>query len=278
MNFSFSIRVAGENSKTVRVLSWNLYNRPWTREARFENMKRTLIERNPDLVALQEVSTGWILPGDPMKIFASVFSGFFSAREWHESNAGVFRTGLGFFSRWPLHEIKYTEFNENPFWDAKGFYQARVEIPGNPLVVFNVHLASTDDRKMKQSQLDQLGTAVSEAQKKNPGLSILIVGDWNLEWKSPQLEGWLKSHRADSLFAHLPNEKIHATWSSDYTKTCAGDSKPGEIPKEIIDHIVWIPSSTSERKPLRWISGAIGVSPLTPHPSDHCYIESTFAF
>lgn len=283
---SFSSGAGLENPQKIRVLTWNLYNRPWERAARLENVRRTLVEQNSDLVALQEVSTGWLLPGDPMKIFSGIFPGFFSAREWHESNAGIFQTGLGLWSRWPLSDIQYTEFNNHPFWDAKGFYQARVEIPGQSLLWFNVHLASTHDQKMQQQELDQLAAAITEARreartedrtegrKHAPDMPVLITGDWNIEWKSPMLQSWLKKMGADSLYAHLPENKTHVTWSPDYTKTCAfAGEKEGE-PGEVIDHIVWIQSKPS----LKWTSGRIGVSPLIPHPSDHCYVESVFEF
>lgn len=265
---AFSSGAGTENPQKIRVLSWNLYNRPWSRAARLENVKRTLIERNPDLVALQEVATGWFLAGDPMKVFESVFPGFFKTRDWHESNAGIFQTGLGLYSRWPLQEVKYTEFNQNPFWDAKGFQQARVEIPGHSLYWFNVHFASTNDQALQQSQLNQLEGAIGEIKRRAPQLPILISGDWNIEWKSAMLMAWLQRVRADSLFSHLPRSEVYSTWSPDSSKTCRGES--GSKEGETIDHIAWI----SGEKPLHWVSGRIGVSPLLPHPSDHCYVES----
>lgn len=242
----------GGPRKALRVVTFNLYNRPWQRQARMRAQVETLAPLAPDLVALQEVAHGAFLAGDPAELLATEL-GLGGARVWHEQNLGLFRTGLGLLSRWPLRDVTYREFARSPFWDAKGFLAATVQTAAGELAVIDVHLAS-GDREIRASELEELELHARRLAKRAP---VLVLGDFNAE--PEELGRFVRRLGAETLPLGGP------TWNESYEDDC------GAAGGEQIDHLLLIPGPASR---LRFLGGGVVAPRTDPHPSDHCPVAA----
>jgi endonuclease/exonuclease/phosphatase family metal-dependent hydrolase len=248
---------AGAPRRSIRVVTFNLYNRPWKRSDRLRTQLSTLRSLQPDLVALQEVATGVFLPGDPVAVLSAGLD-LGGLRAWHEQNLGLFRTGLGLLSAWPAREVAYHAFARSPFWDEKGFLSATVDTPLGAIAVVNVHLASTRDAAMQRSELDEVAAQVRALAARSP---VLVLGDFNLE--PAALARFVENTGADSLYAHIA--EVYPTWNDSFERDC---SEPGG---ELIDHLFVVPGPAAK---LRFRGGRIVVPHDAPHPSDHCPVAA----
>ena len=244
--------------RVLRAVTFNLYNRPWKREARLRAQVETLAPLSPDLVALQEVARGPLLAGDPAERLAHGL-GLGGVRAWHEQNLGVFRTGLALLSRWPLRDVAYREFARSPFWDAKGFLTATLRMGGAEIAVVDVHLASTGDAEIHRSELDELAAHVAGLSRRLP---VLLLGDFNLRQGDADLDRFVRRLGADAAGVTGP------TWNESYLDDC--DAPGGEQ----IDHVLSIPGPSMK---LEFRSARIVVPRTDPHPSDHCPVVADLA-
>ena len=247
------------DAAAIRVVTFNLYNRPWKRAQRLRTQAAVLRRLDPDVVGLQELATGALLSGEPASRFASELD-LGGVRAWHEQNLGLFRTGVGLLSRYPLREVEYREFDRAPFWDAKGFLSAVVDTPRGSFAVISVHVASTDDLRTQQSELDQLAAQVRMLAAQRP---VLLLGDFNLQPADAPLSRFIAGLGADSLYAHIAD--LHPSWNESFEDDCGA---PGG---QLIDHVLTVPGP---RAILRFRGGRIVVPPDTPHPSDHCPVTA----
>jgi endonuclease/exonuclease/phosphatase family metal-dependent hydrolase len=245
--------------KPIRVVTFNVFNRPWKRSARIGAQLETLRSLDPDLVALQEVATGWILPGDPIEPLAGPL-GLHAVRYWHEENFGIFRTGIAVLSRFELERAEYREFRKHQFWDAKGYLSLTARTPYGPLTVVNLHMASTDDRGIKASEFGELEEYVRGLSAESP---VLVLGDFNTERGDPQLESFVRSLGAQSLYSTLPASSLSSTWNDWFDGDCNAQGGPP------IDHILLVPPRRGPGR-LSFASGRIVIPPMRPMPSDHC--------
>jgi endonuclease/exonuclease/phosphatase family metal-dependent hydrolase len=181
------------------------------------------------------------------------------ARHWHETNWGVFRTGVALLSRFPIAESEYHEFGRHQFWDYKGYLRARVLTPAGPLTVYSVHLASTEDAEIKGSELAELSSDIRERAKQGP---VLILGDFNEDVRSRLLNEFIASVSARSLYTLLPQPESTGTWTPWYWDRC--DSTAGQT----LDHVLLVGSQ------LAFAGGRIVLPELKPHPSDHCPVAA----
>jgi endonuclease/exonuclease/phosphatase family metal-dependent hydrolase len=250
-------RRAGSSRSFLRVVTFNVYNRPWERKGRLRTQLAVLRDLDADVIALQEVATGALLSGEPAGFLAEELD-LGAVRAWHEQNLGLFRTGLALLARYPVEEARYHEFAEHPFWDAKGYLSASVRTPLGPLTVVDVHLASTGDARIRQSELAELERGVRALSAQGP---VLLLGDFNSEPGDPDLKHFIEAVGADSLYAHLPAAEILPTWNDSLDRDCS--SAGGQT----LDHVLAVPGA---RGGLHIRGGRIVVSPLRPRPSDHC--------
>ena len=261
----FSVTAAAvdiKNPTSFRAVTFNLYNRPFERQARLEAARTLLRDLNADIVALQEVSTGWILPGDPIQILNRSLEMSVS-RFWHETNLSVFQTGIAILSQYEILESNYNEFNAYPFWDAKGFVFAKIQTPKGVIGVVNLHMSSTTNTEIeaiKDSQFRQISAFLSPFVKEMP---VLVLGDFNEDVTTERFQKFLKDFNGEHLFQHLPPEKSHNTWSPSYNNLCSS-SAGGER----VDYLVSLPAKSGAQ--LKFLGGEIVVPKKHPHPSDHC--------
>ncbi len=256
------VPLAAFGAPRLRVVTFNLYNRPYERAARIENALQLLKEEKADVIALQEIAKGWILAGDPFEILKEGLQ-MFSVRYWHEENLGIFKTGLGLLSRYPIDSSEYHDFKDHQCWDTKGYLRAEIATPWGPLQVYNLHMASTQNERIKTSEFNELAAFVETTSKKQP---VLILGDFNQEAQTPVFQNFVTKLKTHSLYELF---KPTNTWTPKYEDECDG-------PKgELIDHILAIPG---ERAKIQFLDGKVIKSDRNPHPSDHCAVRTDLTF
>jgi endonuclease/exonuclease/phosphatase family metal-dependent hydrolase len=245
----------------LRVVTFNLYNPPVERRARFSTQLETLRRIDADVVALQEVATGIHLRGEPASFLAEGL-GFGGVRFWQQENQGLFRTGLGLLSRFPISQAQYHAFDESILFDPKGYVSATLTLPDGPLTIVCLHLASTEDRRIMASQLHQLARGLDALAASGP---VLVLGDFNTEPADPLFVELVANLRADTLWDHLPPDAIHPTWNESLEADCSRDGG------ERIDHVLIVPGKRSDRR-WRFVGGRVVTPRIIPHPSDHCAV------
>jgi endonuclease/exonuclease/phosphatase family metal-dependent hydrolase len=248
------------HSSTFKLVSFNLYNRPWERSARLESAGLTLRDLDADVVALQEVATGWILPGDPVKIFSERLK-MSAVHAWHERNLGIFKTGLAVLSRFPIISSEYHEFARHDFWDAKGYMSVKLALPdGRFLQLINLHMASTKHEDVRQSEWEELAAFAKGLAAQGP---VLITGDFNTEPSDPSFKSFVASTGVKGLYDGRDDVEKLRSWTPDYRDSCLAMSKDSAL----LDHVFIL----SNHAPApRFGTGRIVLPQHLPHPSDHC--------
>jgi len=109
--------------------------------------------------------------------------------------------GLNVFSRYPIYNIVRVAWEDScgvldNYSDAltpKGFMRVTVDVNGNCVDIYNIHLdagSSEDDHRAKQNQLNQLYAFIEENSKDRP---VAIAGDFNLEIHEDGSEGYVQT-------------------------------------------------------------------------------------
>jgi endonuclease/exonuclease/phosphatase family metal-dependent hydrolase len=258
----------------LTVASLNLYNRPWKRALRtyaaIEHFRRT----RPDVIALQEVSTGWWLPGNPAEEIAEALGMHCTPIAWHETNFGIFKTGLAILTREPLQEpARYHEFEQLPFWDGKGFIVARILTPAGPVRFINVHLASTNDGQLRAKEWRQLGAFIS---KEGPSTApTVLAGDFNTGPSDSSLIEFMRASGAshsNQSSGNLAALRSWAPWPYFGKGSCGDANQPVS---ELLDYVFAI--AAAGRPAPRFTDNRIFDSidvPVSTAISDHCAISA----
>jgi endonuclease/exonuclease/phosphatase family metal-dependent hydrolase len=257
----------------IKAVTFNLYNRPWQRQARLANAATTLRAIDADIVLLQEVAQGWILPGgDPARQLAEALRMRY-VRHWHEKNLGIFSTGLAILSRFPILSAEYRKFERHSFLDPKGYLLVMLELPGGlKLQLINLHMASTSDDSIRESEWAELSGFVETIRERGP---VLIGGDFNTASEHPALKAFVGRHKARSLYELESFKDLSRwrTWTPSYREAIdEGAFGPGS---QLIDYFFAVPGKTSGTAPaggsdpLQFTGGRIVLPSLVPRPSDH---------
>jgi endonuclease/exonuclease/phosphatase family metal-dependent hydrolase len=256
-------------SGTLRAVSFNIYNRPWERAQRLQTALETLKELDPDIIALQEVATGWILPGDPAALFAKHLK-MHLVRDWHEENLGVFKTGIAVLSRYPILSSEYHEFARHDVWDAKGYMSVRIAVPGGTLQMINLHMASTRNEATRRSEWQELASYARTLQHQGP---VLIAGDFNTEPTDPALLDFVRETGVTSLYEGHGDLASMRSWTPDYRDSCGQASDPASA---LLDYFFVLPGTASGGQQISFRNGHVVIPSRKPHPSDHCPIVAEF--
>ncbi|MGK5089604.1 endonuclease/exonuclease/phosphatase family protein [Bdellovibrionota bacterium FG-2] len=243
---------------TLHAVTFNLYNRPYERAARMENALQLLREAKADIIALQEIAKGWFLPGDPFEILTQGLQ-MFSVRYWHEENLGIFTTGLGLLSRFPIDSSEYHDFEDHQFWDTKGYLTSQIAAPWGKVRIYNLHMASTQNERIKSSEFNELASFI---EKTSQGEPALILGDFNQEAQTPVFQKFINRLKTHTLYETI---KPTHTWNADYEKDCNGSDG------ELIDHILAYQGGTQK---IKFLSGKVVKPMQLPHASDHCAVSA----
>lgn len=162
---------------TVRVATWNVWDRygPW--REREPAITATLRDAAPDIVVLAEA---WEDDDDAqadrlakaLGLPHTVFRGAPSA-------AGGGRSGIALLSRWPLGQVGRQQlgFQQDQF-DSGHAVHARADGPRGPLHVFGTVLGwKLDHSAQRQEQVRALGGFVRQAGRNDA--PVVVCGDFN---------------------------------------------------------------------------------------------------
>ncbi|WP_454051307.1 endonuclease/exonuclease/phosphatase family protein [Cellulomonas sp. Marseille-Q8402] len=190
------------------VVDWNLhYGVAADTAVDLEQIARTIEAQGPDVVALQEVSRGWVLGGG-----ADMATWLGHRLGMHVAFAPAADRQFGnvLLSRTPLTDVEVVALPYGAGPQARSALTALVDGPdGTPLRVTSVHLQHRDANTA--TRLDQL--AALDAALPADGPSVL-AGDLNAEPGSPELEslgatGWtsaMDTAGAEGALTHPSNQ------------------------------------------------------------------------
>jgi endonuclease/exonuclease/phosphatase family metal-dependent hydrolase len=241
---------AAEDGASLKVLSFNLYGRAEKKQTRLGRTHDLLCAERADIVALQEVSRGWLQGGDALPRLAALAYPE-QAYQLLYRHAGLWEAGLATLSRFPIRDARGAVFRDNAGWQRKGYLWLQLDTPWGLLVVVNTHLAAFDEEPTRVAQVGELLDAIGPA----GDAPVLLLGDLNATPDSPTLR-LLGEHgfvRTDGGGPDLP------TWAP-YGDGCAGEEA------QRLDYVLWRPGRAGTPWPAR---GGVRAS-APPHASDHC--------
>lgn len=166
----------------VRVLVYNLHNgvNPWG-QLDLEAIAQTIESENPDVVALQEVSRGWIVNGsaDMLQWLGQRLG---MPYVWGATESGNW--GNAVFSRYPILASEVHALPPDDLLLHRGFIFIEVDInEANPLRLINTHYHHLDD-----------GSAIRVQQTEaildfwNGRAHTLVMGDLNARPDTPEMQ------------------------------------------------------------------------------------------
>lgn len=197
------------------VLDWNLHYGVAAHTAvDLEQIARTIEAQGPDVVALQEVSRGWVLGGGADML---TWLGHRLGMHVAFAPAADQQFGNALLSRTELSDVEVVELPYGAGPQARSALTARVEGPGGePVRVTSVHLQHRDDNvDTRLDQLDALRAALPD-----DGPSVL-AGDLNAEPGSAELDaladaGWVSAMDtagAEDVLTHPSNDpEVRIDW------------------------------------------------------------------
>lgn len=171
----------------VRILTWNLYQRPWfvadlldapklpERRERFLGILRSLASHGADIVCLQEA-----FHAPTRRALVRRFE--YSFPKLTHRFCFRMHSGLMILSRYPILDRSGLIFHGRSAggrgadsWVDKGVMRARVLMPDGPIDVFNTHLQAGPCGDVREAQVD-LARRFVESQ---PGRAV-FTGDFNV--------------------------------------------------------------------------------------------------
>ena len=182
---------------TIRIVDWNI-----ERGLKLPGILEFLTARDADLLTLQEVDlnarrTG--LRNVAEELARSLKMHYAFGWEFQElaegTGHGPAYTGQATLSRWPIRSSRVIRFQaQSNFWLPKWYkpniplFQERlggrialvteIDMPGRRLAIFNVHLESRGEDRLRLTQLNE---TLSFAARYSQATTVLIAGDMNLD-------------------------------------------------------------------------------------------------
>lgn len=166
----------------VRVMVYNLHNgiNPWG-QLDLEAIAQTIESENPDVVALQEVSRGWIINGsaDMLQWLGQRLD---MPYVWGATEAGNW--GNAVFSRYPLIASELHALPPDDLLLHRGFIYAEIDInESEPLRIINTHYHHLDDGSpIRVEQTEAL------LDFWNGRAHTLLMGDLNATPDTPEMQ------------------------------------------------------------------------------------------
>lgn len=169
------------NGNTARVMTYNLHNgvNPWG-QLNLEALARAIEVQNPDVVALQEVSRGWIINGstDMLQWLGQRLG---MPYVWNPTEGDTW--GNAIFSRYPIIASQANALPPEDLLLHRGFILAQIDIgAATPLNIIDTHyhhLEEDSGIRVVQSQ------AILAFWQERP--STLLMGDLNAGPDSPEM-------------------------------------------------------------------------------------------
>ena len=184
-------------ARTIRVVNWNI-----DRGLRLPEITEFLASQHADLLTLQEVDlnakrTHGLNVAE--ELARKLGMNYVFGREFEELTQGS-RTspayhGQATLSRWRLRNSRLIRFqSQSGFWRPRWFlprtepFQERlggrialvteVDLPGQVVIVYNLHLESRGNDDLRLSQLEEV---LTDASTRRPGVPALVAGDLNFD-------------------------------------------------------------------------------------------------
>jgi endonuclease/exonuclease/phosphatase family metal-dependent hydrolase len=198
-------------TRTIRVVNWNI-----DRGLRLPEITEFLASQRADLLTLQEVDlnakrTHRLNVAE--ELARKLGMNYVFGREFEELTQGS-RTspayhGQATLSRWRLKNPRVIRFqSQSGFWRPRWFlprtepFQERlggrialateVDLPGQMVIVYNLHLESRGNDDLRLSQLEEV---LTDTATHRPGVPALVAGDLNFDISEGPADELI--HRAD---------------------------------------------------------------------------------
>ena len=185
----------------------------------------------PDLVALQEVDVHWAdrsnfvdqasVLGEQVRMqvrFARIYQ-FAGARTQDPSR----EFGVALLSRFPVRDwsnhviIRLSTQETNPVpAPLPGFLEAKIDVSGTTVRVFNTHLDYRSDPRVRQQQVSEMLAYIGDS-----STPTLLFGDLNAPPDAPEIQPLL--------------ERLHDAWPAS---AGPGLTDPADEPRKRIDYVL----------------------------------------
>ena len=185
----------------------------------------------PDLVALQEVDVHWAersnfvdqatVLGEQLRMqvrFARIYQFAGTSPTDPPREFGVALLSKFPILAWSNHIIARLSTQEtNPVpAPLPGFLEARIDVGGTPVRVFNTHLDYRSDPRVRQQQVAEMLAYIGDA-----SIPTLLFGDLNAPPDAPEIQPLL--------------ERLHDAWPAS---AGAGLTDPADEPRKRIDYVL----------------------------------------
>ena len=249
----------------VRVMSYNLHQGFGVDGVLAIARQADVIkEQRPDIVALQEVSRGWVLDGSfDMLVWLS--RRLDMPYVWSPAADSVW--GNAILSRYPVFNTRtYPMPNNSQIAMQRSFTKVRIDLAdGEPLTVIASHLHHvTGENRIREEQVRALVKAWSDAPR------TVILGDFNATPDSPEIHLLSNAGLKDAFVATSPASNVPETNRTGMQhrrasgETGSGYTAPSVNPTRRIDYI--------------WVSSDLNVQDFSitgGHASDHLGVAAT---
>jgi endonuclease/exonuclease/phosphatase family metal-dependent hydrolase len=213
----------GECPESLRVVSWNI-----NRGLKIDSVIEFLARSSADLILLQETDVNAHRTGRrhiPRLIAQALRMNYVFGREFEELAQGTRNSpavhGQATLSRLPLSNPRILKFrSQSQFWRPRWFIpplpimQRRLgsrmalvcesTIHGRSLVIYNAHLESRGNNKLRTDQLSEMLTEIRKGSGDTP---VLVAGDFNLDLSHGSVARLIADSQLDNPFAELGSSR-----------------------------------------------------------------------
>jgi endonuclease/exonuclease/phosphatase family metal-dependent hydrolase len=238
----------------LQAVTFNLFHPPVNREARLEAAAETLAGLKPNVVFLQEVSSGGVLTDDPVSLIGKRL-GMRGRVFFAYEDLFFYRQGSAILTTHPIIESRGYRFSSNLWYEKKGFVWAKIDTSNGPFHAVSVHMLNkaNGEHGVKKNQLDELASFIQAKARTAP---VLLAGDFNSELSSDiGFQQFFQDIGARYLFDEVPIGDVRTTY---------GD-------KQLLDYVFWIRGGAYAPgwDAARFTDGRIVQPSTSVNPSDH---------
>lgn len=184
----------------VKVMTYNLHNGFNTSgDLDMEALALVIEENSPDIIALQEISRGWLISGRvdmlewlSQRLSMPYISGPTEGQLW----------GNAILSRFPVVTSSNYELPPRDLFIRRGYLVTKIDIGGGEyLTVIATHLHHlTEDSEIRQRQVPLVLETWNNAE------TTVITGDMNAEPDSPEIRMFRDAGLVDVMSGSIPPE------------------------------------------------------------------------
>jgi endonuclease/exonuclease/phosphatase family metal-dependent hydrolase len=187
-----NVEAVGSDSDTLKVMTYNLHNGFNTRgELELEALATVIEENGPDIVALQEISRGWLISGGvdmlswlSQRLDMPYVSGPTAGPLW----------GNAILSKYSITDYNNYVLPPDDLCIERGFTEATIDINGVELQIIATHLHHVEeDSDIRQVQVP----VILSYWDSSPG--TIILGDMNAQPDAPEILMFYQAGLLDTL-------------------------------------------------------------------------------